>query len=106
MFRNTLSTIGVAPVNRPAVTSPRGPRERAIRDALLVYDRDTTSGQLSLSSNVANLFDGVEGIEEPADLALDPESANLYVGCRADSLATFQVGIFRDGFESGDTEGW
>ncbi len=75
-------------------------------DTLTVFGRNPATGALTLSSTVTNLVGDIEGMDGPYALALDPGNANVYVGCELDTLAVFQVGIFRDGFESGNTSGW
>jgi 6-phosphogluconolactonase (cycloisomerase 2 family) len=75
-------------------------------DSLSVFNRDSTTGALTLSDSAMDGADGVDGMETPNTVALDPRSSTIYVGCEHDTLAVFQVGMFRDGFESGDLSGW
>ena len=75
-------------------------------NSLSVFDRDPATGALTLSSSATNGIDGVGGMSFPTPVVLDPESATVYVGCENDTLAVFAVGLFRDGFESGDDSAW
>ncbi len=75
-------------------------------DTLSVFDRNLNTGELTLDYTATNGADGVTGLDGPYSLALDPTSSSLYVGCVEDTLAVFNVGIFQDGFEEGDTGEW
>lgn len=69
---------------------------------LPVCERDPVTGGLTLSFTTTNVVDGGSGLDGAYSLALDPQSRSAYVGCAENSLAAFEVGVFRDGFESGD----
>jgi 6-phosphogluconolactonase (cycloisomerase 2 family) len=74
--------------------------------SLSVFDRDPATGALTLSSSATDGEDGVGGMNLPTPVALDPMSGAVYVGCEDDTLAVFQVGLFGDGFETGDDSAW
>ena len=71
-----------------------------------MFDRNLLSGALTLSFTATNGVDGVAGLDGPYSVALDPSSRSVYVGCVENTLAVFDVGIFRDGFESGNMSAW
>jgi 6-phosphogluconolactonase (cycloisomerase 2 family) len=59
-------------------------------NAVAVFDRDVHSGALHAASVVRDGRDGVDGLDQPGDLALSPDGAHLYVaGFDADALAIF-----------------
>ena len=75
-------------------------------DSLTVFDRDFNTGELTLSFTATHGVDGVDGMDGPYSLALDPQSHTAYAGTVNDTLAVFELGVFQDGFESGNTSGW
>jgi 6-phosphogluconolactonase (cycloisomerase 2 family) len=77
-------------------------------DAVAVFARDAGTGGLRLASVVRDGVGGVDGLDQPGDLALSPDGAHLYVaGFDADALAVFArdptrgslrfVAVLRDG---------
>ena len=59
-------------------------------NAVAVFARDADTGALRPSSVVRDGHDGVEGLDQPGDLALSPDGAHLYAaGFDADALAVF-----------------
>ena len=75
-------------------------------DTISVFERNLATGSLTLSFTATNEVDGVAGMDGPYSMALDPQSHSAYVGTVNDTLAVFKIGIFRDGFESGDQSSW
>jgi 6-phosphogluconolactonase (cycloisomerase 2 family) len=59
-------------------------------NAVAVFARDADTGALRPASVVRDRRDGVDGLDQPGDLALSPDGAHLYVaGFDADALAVF-----------------
>jgi 6-phosphogluconolactonase (cycloisomerase 2 family) len=59
-------------------------------NAVAVFARDAETGELHPASVVRDGRDGVDGLDQPGDLALSPDGAHLYVaGFDADALAVF-----------------
>lgn len=75
-------------------------------DSITVFDRNLATGGLTSSSTVTDGVDGVAGLDRPWPVTIDPQSRHAYVGCELDTLTVFQVGVFGDDFEGGDTGEW
>jgi len=59
-------------------------------DAVSVFDRDPSSGGVSFVEAHFNLSGGIDGMNGPAELAVSPDGANLYVaGYWDDSIVVF-----------------
>ncbi|XP_060077784.1 uncharacterized protein LOC132557315 [Ylistrum balloti] len=59
-------------------------------DALAVFDRDTTTGALTYSTNFKDGVNGVDGLEGAIFIAVSPDGENVYVaGFDDDALAVF-----------------
>lgn len=71
-----------------------------------VFDRDPTTGELTFGFTATQGSEGVDGMDGPYSLALDPRSHTDYAGTNTNTLVVFEIGVFQDGFESGDTSGW
>ncbi len=103
---------GVTGLTRPAsvAISPNGEEVYAIdaaANALAVFDRNAADGTLDFVEAEFNNLGGGDGLLTPLWVAVSPDSDNVYTAAFMSSAVTgFYVGIFADGFESGDTSAW
>ncbi|HUT09033.1 MAG TPA: beta-propeller fold lactonase family protein, partial [Thermoguttaceae bacterium] len=73
-------------------TSPDGRYVYSIRwDTLAVFLRNPLSGELTLMQMLKDGEDGVDGLDEPKDVAVSPDGCHVYVaGCFDDAVAVFR----------------
>jgi len=75
-------------------------------DSVTIFETDENDGTLTELGEVVNNTDGITCIEDPSAVFIAPGGASLYVGGQNGNLAVFSIGIFGDGFETGDYSSW
>ncbi len=88
----TLTYLNKLTNNTGGITSLQGVRSLAINpdgkylyasaissNAVTAFSRDASTGELSLNTSLINGFGGVDGLQTPSGMMMDPLSRNLYV---------------------------
>ncbi len=83
-------------------------------NTLAMFGRDQANGELSILEVEFNGSDGVDGLINPMAVALSADGGHVYTvgptfagfGGRKGIMSHFEVGLFADGFESGDLFAW
>lgn len=76
-------------------------------DSVAVFRHNPATGGLEFIGAEFDGLGGVEGLADPSEGCIDPQSRNLHVASWDDNaLSVFLISLFADGFESGDTTSW
>ncbi|MFD2556012.1 MBG domain-containing protein, partial [Sphingobacterium tabacisoli] len=103
----TLTYLNKLTNNTGGITSLQGVRSLAINPdgkylyasaitshAVTAFSRDVSTGGLSLNTSLVNGFGGIEGVNAPSGMMMDPLSRNLYVsGQSSASIVVFESSV-------------
>ncbi|MCP3957158.1 MAG: lactonase family protein [bacterium] len=71
------------------------------------FDRNATTGALSLSGSICDLSFGADGIAGAIGITTSPDGRHLLTASSGfETVASLEQAIFVDGFESGNTSAW